>query len=184
MSCWKATYQMELGLRLKHSGIPTLLMNQEFFGKRSYKTQLPQLMKDVRIFTDSLQIMKELYQLQFTSEDGGVGAHDWVDWLENDLWGWMNDNVALLQGYTPKMYALWEKFAPFWVDCMKPAFYHTYPSGKRPIIWYKIDCFLSQYLEKKNNWETARIFVGAMTPKQRREFISERIDVFERAHYM
>ena len=56
---------MELASQLKHSGIPLLLINQEIFGKRSYKRQPAELLTDIRNYADTFEYTKQVYMAQY-----------------------------------------------------------------------------------------------------------------------
>ena len=102
---------MELASQLKHSGIPLLLINQEIFGKRSYKRQPAELLTDIRNYADTFEYTKQVYMAQYGDVYGEAGGADnWDDWWANDVYGWANQNQALMNGYTERMYNIWEKF--------------------------------------------------------------------------
>ena len=77
-----------------------------------------------------------------------------------------------------KMYALWEVFVPLWCDNMRAPEYFRFvqvPLGRRPINYYKIDSFLSSYLDKKTSKQQLRCFWGAMKPGDRIQFLESRM---------
>ena len=171
---------MELASQLKHSGIPLLLINQEIFGKRSYKKKSAALLADIRNYADTFEYTKQVYMAQYGDVYGEAGGADnWDDWWANDVYGWANQNQALMNGYTERMYNIWEKFTPLWCDRMKPPQYHHFnqqPTRRRPLYYYKIECFLSSYLDKKTSIQQIRRFWGALTPSQRHTFIQNRLE--------
>ena len=141
----------------------------------SYNPQPKELMEDIRNFSESKQILIEMYENQFRGEDLG-GPHIPIEWLENDLWGWANNSQALTDGFVSKIYLLWENMSRFWVDNMKAPNYDVFgqlppPPTRRPLSYYKIDCYLTNYLERKPLESQVRLFLGAMKPVQRAEFI-------------
>ena len=115
------------------------------FGKMSYKPQSKDLMEDVRNFSSAKTILEEMYKVQFDIPTPGIQTHSSAEWLENDLWGWANNEQALMEGFHEKMYHLWERMMHFWPDIMKAAQYGYFgqqspPPVRRPISHYKIEC--------------------------------------------
>ncbi len=176
--------KMELATQLKQSGIPLLLINQEIFGKRSYKPQSDILLSDIRSYADTFRITKQIYKGRFGDTHIEGGHDNWVDWWSNDVYAWGNQHQAIMNGYVEKMYSIWEKFTPLWNHCMLAPQYHLFnqlPRGRRPLSHYKIECFLSSYLDKKTSIRQIRTFWGAMTPEDRRDFIRNRALWFDGA---
>jgi len=174
----KLTNNMEFASKLKHSGLPLLLINQELFGKRSYNVQPKELLADIRSYKSTFDLAKELYYSIWGDEKDADHHNNWDDWWANDVYGWGNEEVATSHGYTARMYKLWEKFSPLWPDNMHAPEYFRFtqlPTGRRPLSSYKTDCFLSSYLDKKTNTRQIRSFWGAMTPSNRRDFIKNRV---------
>ena len=135
------------------------------FGKMSYKPQLKVLMEDIRNFSSSKKILEEMYNAQFNKPNIGAHADAPESWLENDLWGWANDNHPLMHQFDNKMYNLWERMLYYWTDTMKAAQYGVFgqqvpPPIRRPLSHYKIDCYLTNYLEMKNTRDIIRLFLG------------------------
>ena len=158
---------MTLSLRL--SSIPIDIINV-IFGKMSYKPQSKELMEDVRSFYQTKHILTEMYKNQFNA------GHSPEEWLENDLWGWSNQSEPLMEGFHQKIYDLWKGMSKFWVNDMKAANYGVFgqmhpPPTRRHLVYYKIDCYLTNYLECKTSKVQIRLFLGAMKPQQRNEFI-------------
>ncbi len=167
---------MELALKLKHSGLPLLLINQELFGKRSFNVQPKALLADICNYVESFRLAKQLYQKTYGEVTSDEASDNWDDWLANDIYGWANDEQASMNGYEEKMYNLWKTFAPFWCDNMHAArYYNIIPTGRRSLNHYKIDCFLSSYLDKKTSLQQIHRFWGAMTPLDRKNFIEAHI---------
>ena len=170
---------MEFASQLKHSGIPLLLINQEIFGKRSYKRQPAELLTNIRNYAKTFALAKQLYIAEYGDIHVDGDTDNWDDWLANDVYGWANHHQAIMNGYTERMFSIWETFAPLWCDRMKPPQYHLFnqiPTTRRPINHYKIECFLSRYLDKKTSVQQIRSFWGALTPAQRRTFIQVRLE--------
>ncbi len=163
---------MELANKLKRSKLPLLLINQELFGRRSFNPQPKLLLADIRNYTESFRLTQQLYQKIYSITSPALSASDdWHHWLANDIYGWANDEEPTMNGYTAKMYNLWKAFVPFWCDNMHAArYYNIIPSGRRPLNHYKIDCFLSTYLDNKTSLQQIRRFWGAMTPADRKNF--------------
>ena len=154
------------------------------FGKMSYKPQPKELMEDIRNFGLSMTMLNQLYINEFTSPDGGAGIHVPVDWLENDLWGWLNEDHALMNGFTPHIYDIWETMSRFWPDNMKSPNYAVFgqncpPPVRRPISHYKIDCYLTNYFEPKSPEKQVRIILAAMKPAQRNDFYTTMLNKFQ-----
>jgi hypothetical protein len=176
---------MEFASKLKHSGLPVLLINQELFGKRSYNVQPRALLADIRNYSATYALTKQLYQGTFGKVSVEGGADNWDDWWSNDVYGWGNNNAPTQDGYTEKMYKLWKVFVPLWCNNMLAAEYFQFtqvPQGRRPIHFYKIDCFLSSYLNKKTNIQQIHRFWGAMTPADRKSFIEMHISNISSVH--
>ena len=164
------TTMTTLATQLKQSSIPLLLINQEFFGKRSYNPQSHILLSDIRNYVNTFNITQKMYKDQWLND-----GETWADWWSNDLYGWGNQHHPIMNGYVEKMYSIWEKFTPLWSNYMRVPNYHLLaqlPSGRRSLSHYKIDCFLYSYLDNKTSIQQIRSFWGALTAAQRREFIS------------
>ena len=166
--------------------MPTDIINV-IFGKMSYKPQPKELMSDIRNFGLSMTMLNQLYTNEFISPDGGAGAHLPIDWLENDLWSWTNAHQALMEGFGPHMYEVWETMTRFWPDNMKSPDYNCYgapppPPTRRPISHYKIDCYLTNYLEPKSSEIQVRIILAAMKSAQRNEFYTNMLNKFQNIH--
>ena len=154
--------------------LPTDIINI-IFGKMSYNPQPKELMEDIRNFGEINKFLTEMYENQFRDGDS-EGTHAPIEWLENDLWAWANNYQALTDGFDAKIYLLWENMSRFWVDDMKTPNYDVFgqmppPPTRRPLSYYKIDCYLTNYLEHKPLESQVRLFLGAMKPAQRVEFV-------------
>ena len=166
---------MELASQLKHSNLPLLLINQELFGMRTYSVQPKELLNDIRNYKTTFDLAKQMYMTTFAPADPG---DNWDDWWANDVYGWGNNDAPTQNGYMEKMYALWEVFVPLWCDNMRAPEYFRFvqvPLGRRPINYYKIDSFLSSYLDKKTSKQQLRCFWGAMKPGDRIQFLESRM---------
>tara|TARA_B100001123_G_scaffold44492_2_gene45562 strand:- start:796 stop:1476 length:681 start_codon:yes stop_codon:yes gene_type:complete len=166
---------------LKH--MPTDIINV-IFGKMSYKPQPKELMADIRNFGLSMTMLNQLYTNEFTSPGGGAGMHPPVEWLENDLWGWLNADNALMNMFAPHIYDVWETMVRFWPDNMKSPNYAVFgqnhpPPIRRPISHYKIDCYLTNYLERKSAEIQVRIILAAMKPAQRNDFYTIMLNKYQ-----
>lgn len=156
------------------------------FGKMSYKPQSQELMADIRSFYTNHEILVEMYSERFNPPGGGAGAHNWDDWLENDLWGWANGDQALMNGFHDHIYDLWMVMSRYWPDDMKAPSYDTFtmtqpPPVRRHIYKYKIDCYLTNYLEKKPSRVQVRLFLSVMTPSQRVGFVDRICKIWDEA---
>ena len=177
---------MTISLKGILRNMPTDIINV-IFGKMSYKPQPKELMSDIRNFGLSMSMLNQLYTNEFTSPDGGAGAHLPDDWLENDLYSWLNEYQALMVGFRPRMYEVWETMTRFWPDNMKSPDYDCYgapppPPTRRPISHYKIECYLTNYLETKPSSITLRIILAAMKPEQRKAFYTNMLNKFQNIH--
>ena len=166
---------------LNFKKIPTDVI-RVIFGKMSYKPQPAELMADVRSYTQTWSLLNAFYTARYEG-DAAVGtAGGAAAWIENDLWGWANGGVALMDGFTNHMYRLWERASAFWPEVMWVPNYDVYGAGpprrmRRPVKWYKIDCYLTSYLSRKSASSQTRIFLGMMTPMERAVFVRERLEV-------
>ena len=135
-----------------------------------YSPQPAQLMEDVRNYHYTLDIILKKYK-----ECYGLSGPEAVDWCINDIWGWANNHKATIHGHEDEFYHIWERMEPWWPELMKPAY--TWPAIKkkrRKVIWYRIDSYITRYLEKKPSGIQIRLFWGVLTKKERENFMKSR----------
>ena len=136
------------------------------------------LMEDIRNYRSSYDEILSNYKTrckQFEHIESSLTlscrAHHWVT---NDLLRYHNSNRPTMYGYLPKIYEIFGRIEPIWDHKMLPAeyLYQQAPPRKkrRPIAWYRIDCYISRYWLQKPPQNQVRIFWGLMTPVERRAF--------------
>ncbi len=116
------------------------------------------LLDDIRNFHTSLHVIKEIYRCNKTIFAGEDNAPTWVeDWIINDLYGWLNDDMAVRHGFREKFLHLIQR--------------HPYYSLFTRFTTEEIILLLGM----KSGKSELRIFWGLLNPNQRQRFILDRL---------
>jgi len=139
--------------------------------------QPPKLMEDIRSFGSTYNTVILSYKSRLMEWENN--SDSFSDWFSNDLFRWANENRPTMFGYLPKFYRIFERIESIWYYKMFPAIYIAEQAPqldmKRPISWYKIDCYISRYFRHKSKKTQSRIFWGLLKPQERLEFINNKI---------
>ena len=142
----------------------------------TYSPQPKDLLDDIRNFHTSLHVIKEIYRCNKTIFAGEDNAPTWVeDWIINDLYGWLNDDMAVMHGFREKFVNLIQRnpyyslFARRWAE----------PNAARRPQGYCPTEKIILLLGMKSGESELRIFWGLLNPNQRQKFILDRLYVVD-----
>lgn len=128
----------------------------------TYSPQPKDLLDDIRSFHTSLYVIKEIYRCNKTIFAGDDNAPTWVeDWIINDLYGWLNDDMAVMYGFREKFVNLIQR-NPYYALFTR---------------WTTEEIIL--LLGMKSGESELRIFWGLLNPNQRQKFILDRLYVVD-----
>ena len=128
----------------------------------TYSPQPKDLLDDIRNFHTSLHVIKEIYRCNKTIFAGEDNAPTWVeDWIINDLYGWLNDDMAVMHGFREKFLHLIQR--------------NPYYSLFTRFTTEEIILLLGM----KSGKSELRIFWGLLNPNQRQRFILDRLFVVD-----
>ena len=112
----------------------------------TYMTQKADVLLDIIQFHTTLDHVTQVYKNQWSPSN----VNDWADWLINDIFAWLNDNVPTILGYRQSFHNVWNRFPLFKNDA---------------VINLRV-------LERKNPITQVRVFWGLLTPTERKHFIT------------
>ena len=128
----------------------------------TYSPQPKDLLDDIRNFHASLYVIKEIYRCNKMIFAGDDDASTWVeDWIINDLYGWLNDDMAVMHGFREKFLHLIQR--------------NPYYSLFTRFTTEEIILLLGM----KSGESELRIFWGLLNPNQRQKFILDRLYVVD-----
>ena len=128
----------------------------------TYSPQPKDLLYDIRNFHTSLHVIKEIYRCNKTIFAGEDNAPTWVeDWIINDLYGWLNDDMPVMHGFREKFLHLIQR--------------NPYYSLFTRFTTEEIILLLGM----KSGKSELRIFWGLLNPNQRQRFILDRLYVVD-----
>ena len=73
----------------------------------TYRPQPKSLCRDIENYQYTLNNVIGAYKVEWTDEE------EVYDWLINDIFAWLNNNVPTMYGYVPTFYSVWSRFPPF-----------------------------------------------------------------------
>ena len=111
----------------------------------TYSPQPDILLKDIRTYHTTLKLIKEIYKKH--CYDDKI-----LDWIINDIYGWLNNNIATMLGYTGK----------FITTIKRNPYYHLRVPD--------VESYIEKFEKVPPNTEV-RIFWGLLTAKERKQFI-------------
>ena len=128
----------------------------------TYSPQPKDLLDDIRNFHASLYVIKEIYRCNKMIFAGDDDASTWVeDWIINDLYGWLNDDMPVMHGFREKFLHLIQR--------------NPYYSLFTRFTTEEIILLLGM----KSGKSELRIFWGLLNPNQRQKFILDRLYVVD-----
>ena len=128
----------------------------------TYSPQPKDLLVDIRNFHTSLHVIKEIYRCNKTIFAGEDNAPTWVeDWIINDLYGWLNDDMPVMHGFREKFVNLIQR-NPYY------ALFTRFTTEEIILL-----------LGMKSGKSELRIFWGLLNPNQRHKFILDRLYVVD-----
>ena len=116
----------------------------------TYNTQSKALLRDIIDYQKTLDHVLRVYKSSWNIDE------ETRDWIINDIFAWLNENVPTMNGYVPTFYDVWARFAPF--QPYKPS--------------HSVMNLYLRFLEKKSSTTQIRIFWGLMTPFERKRFVT------------
>ena len=117
----------------------------------TYSPQPKDLLDDIRNFHASLYVIKEIYRCNKMIFAGDDDASTWVeDWIINDLYGWLNDDMPVMHGFREKFVNLIQR-----------------------------NPYYSLFTRFTTEESELRIFWGLLNPNQRHKFILDRLYVVD-----
>ena len=117
----------------------------------TYKTQYKPLLNDIVNYTESKNILFDLYYNCWIIERQSEDPEEHTNWLINDIFGYANDNYALMFGYINKFYNIFLRNIVLDSNEKVEKYVHN--------------------LRKKHVLTQINIFLGLFTIKERKEFI-------------
>lgn len=127
----------------------------------TYSPQPKDLLDDIRNYQASLNILKEIYRCNQTIFAGIDNSPTWMaDWIINDLYGWLNDDMPIMYGFRDHFLDL----------IQRNPYYSLFSRTTEEIILL---------LGKKSGESEMRIFWGLLNPIQREQFILDRLHVID-----
>ena len=126
------------------------------------------LLEDIKSYHNDKFEITCYYKILF--EDMNVfHEEDWINWLSNDLYDFMNDYVATMYGYTPSFY---RKMLRMPINHPK---YRELFFGKKNLDDSDYTYKVYKYILKLNTLSSNKIFnimFGILTPFERNQFIT------------
>lgn len=120
----------------------------------TYSVQSKELLEDIRDFYKTKLIVLYLYLKRFKNANDSQcpDENEDKDWLINDIWGFSNNNIALVNGYCREFYEI----------LFRNPFIKSYTES---------DIYISN-MDKKNSNSQINIFWGLFTSRERNQFMS------------
>ena len=120
----------------------------------TYSFQSKEFLEDIRSFCKTKQIISYLYLKRFKNANDSPRQNENEDreWLINDIWGFANNNIALVNGYCEDFFEI----------LFRNPFIKSY---------IERDIYISN-LNKKNSNSQINIFWGLFTARERNQFMS------------
>ena len=115
----------------------------------TYNIQNKELRQDIKNYHPTFSAINEIYLERFMEYNDPIRESQ--EWLSNDVYGFCNNNVAIMHGYVDDFYKIF--------------FQHPLLNTKS-----KLDKYIAT-LELKDVKIQNRIFWGLMSPLQRHQFI-------------
>jgi hypothetical protein len=133
-----------------------------------HNPQPSSLLEDIKSYhNESFEIIS-FYKILF--EDVNIfHQEDWINWLSNDLYSFMNDYVPTMYGYTPNFYRKMLR-----VPIIHPQ-YREMLFGKKSLDDSDYTYKTYKYILKLNKLHSKQIFnimFGILTPNERKNFIT------------
>ena len=125
----------------------------------TYAVQPKELLEDIRSYYVTLKKAKDIYKRYWNVKEEnecnccGVPNED-IDWLINDIFGFMNEDVATMIEYVPN-------FCDLWLRCLRLYSY------EQVLEYMKV-------FEKKSAITQVNMMWGLMKPNERMEFVKEK----------
>ena len=125
----------------------------------TYVVQPKELLEDIRSYYVTLKKAKDIYKRYWNVKEEnecnccGVPNED-IDWLINDIFGFMNEDVATMIAFVPK-------FCDLWLRCLRLYSY------EQVLEYMKV-------FEKKSSITQVNMIWGLMKPNERMEFVKEK----------
>jgi hypothetical protein len=133
-----------------------------------YNPQPTSLLEDIKSYNHDKYEISCFYKFLF--EDMSIfHAEDWIDWLSNDLYSFMNDYIPTMYGYTPNFYKKMLRI-PIINPHYRKLFFRI-KSLDDSDYTYKT----YKYILKLNALSTKQMFnimFGILTPNERKLFIT------------
>jgi len=130
----------------------------------TYSPQPLPLLNDIKHFLKSDEIIKKIYYDRWIHEID-YEPEAVINWLDNDLIGYMNENYATMYGYRKKFYNIITRSF-----CIKKLFEKLCITKMTPHNSRYIRAIVNQYFSK-NPKSTVKIIWGLLTEEERDEFI-------------
>ena len=125
----------------------------------TYAVQPKELLEDIRSYYVTLKKAKDIYKRYWNVKEEnecnccGVPNED-IDWLINDLFGFINEDVATMITFVPN-------FCNLWLRCLRLYSY------EQVLEYMKV-------FEEKSSITQVNMMWGLMKPSERLEFVKEK----------
>ena len=133
-----------------------------------YNPQPTSLLEDIKSYHNDRYEISCFYKFLF--EDMAIfHAEDWIDWLSNDLYSFMNDYIPTMYGYTPNFYKKMLR-----IPIINPQYREMF-FGKKSLDDSDYTYRAYKYILKLNTLHSNQIFnimFGILTPIERKKFIT------------
>ena len=130
-------------------------------------SQSTYLLEDIKSYHDDRFEISSFYQILF--DNTVFHPEEWINWLSNDLYSFMNDYVPTMYGYTPNFYKKMLR-----IPIIHP-YYREMMFGKKHLddsdYTYKAYKYILN-LNKLHSKQIFNIMFGILKPNERKSFIT------------
>jgi hypothetical protein len=133
-----------------------------------YNPQSSSLLEDIKSYHNDRYEISCFYHMLFENMDV-FHPEDWINWLSNDLYSFMNDYIATMHGYTPNFYIKMLR-----IPIIHPQYREMF-FGKKTLDDSDYTYRVYKYILKLNTLSSKQMFnimFGILTPNERKLFIT------------